>query len=240
MNTTHIRQIRGFTLLELLVVLGILAILTVTLIFVLNPTETFRKARDTQRLSDLQTLKTALGLYTTTIASPDLDAGIANFCLTGVNTAAQIAYSSPSAGALACTANVVEGADVVAGSTFSTVDSCLHVTAANSSLIDGTGWLPVNLNAITGGSPISNMPLDPTNTASDTTPDNTKLMYRYACQSTGDATHPTNVFEVDTVLESAQFGPGGADDRSAKDGGDNSNYYEVGSSVRLIGSGTNF
>jgi hypothetical protein len=49
---------------------------------------------------------------------------------------------------------------------------------------------------------------------------------------------PINVFEIDAQLESSAFTS--ADDKRVKDGGDNSNYYEVGTSTRLIGTGTNF
>ena len=42
----------GFTLLELLIVISVLAILSVALIVVLNPAETLKKGRDSQRISD--------------------------------------------------------------------------------------------------------------------------------------------------------------------------------------------
>ncbi len=58
----------GFTLLELLIVIAILAILSVALVLVLNPAETLKKARDSQRISDLSTIKTAIGLYMTTVS----------------------------------------------------------------------------------------------------------------------------------------------------------------------------
>ncbi len=243
-ETTKRANQKGFTLLELLIVLAIIAILAVILILVLNPAETFRKARDVQRLSDLGTMKTALALYTTTVATPDLDAATA-ICLGSGVTTAQIAYSSSlaSGSAVTCGANVAEGTDVVPLSTFNSTDSCFNVTTALAPLVDGTGWLPVNFTGIAGGSPISNLPLDPVNTtvpSATFTYSNTVLAYRYACQSTGDSTHPSTVFELDAILESAQYGPGSADDKSAKDGGDNDSYYETGSSVRLIGTGTNF
>ena len=231
------KQSKGFTLLELLIVIAILAVLSVALVLVLNPAESLKKSRDTQRMSDLATLKTALGLYMTTVSTPDLDAGVANFCLGVGNTAAQIAYSSPSGSNLTCTAPAV-GTDAVGS--FAAADSCYHVASTASSSIDGTGWLPVNFTSITGGSPISNLPLDPTNSAATATPTNATLTYRYTCQATGDATHPSNVFEIDAVMESSQYGPGGTDDKSAKDGGDNANYYEVGTSLKLMGAGTNF
>ncbi|MDD3491782.1 MAG: type II secretion system protein [Candidatus Pacebacteria bacterium] len=54
---------KGFTLLELLIVIGILAILSTTIVLVINPAELLAKARDSQRISDLNTLKTAISFY---------------------------------------------------------------------------------------------------------------------------------------------------------------------------------
>jgi len=63
---------KGFTLLELLIVIGILAILSTTMIIVINPAEILRKARDSQRISDLASLKTAIAYYITNAASPSI------------------------------------------------------------------------------------------------------------------------------------------------------------------------
>ena len=65
---------KGFTLLELLIVIAILSILGAIVIFLLNPAETLKKARDSQRISDLSTIKTALGIYMTSVSSSDIDA----------------------------------------------------------------------------------------------------------------------------------------------------------------------
>ena len=54
---------KGFTLLELLIVIGILAILSTTVVLVINPAELLRRARDSQRISDLNTLKSAITLF---------------------------------------------------------------------------------------------------------------------------------------------------------------------------------
>jgi len=61
---------KGFTLLELLIVIGILAILSTTIVLVINPAQLLKKARDSQRISDLSTLKTAIAYYITETASP--------------------------------------------------------------------------------------------------------------------------------------------------------------------------
>lgn len=239
MNTREKRE-GGFTLLELLIVIAIIAILSVALVFVLNPAETLKKSRDAQRISDLKTLKTAIGLYLTSVSTPDLDAAVANVCLGSANTAAQISYSFETTD-VSCAVNIAEGTDVATGSSFSATDMCRYV-AANAFSVDGTGWVPVNLTSLTGGSPISALPADPVNTvAAPATPVSTDLVYRYACQNAGTTGKPSYVFEVDAQLESDAYTL--TDDRRAKDGGDNPNYYEVGTSLKLIGAGatpTNF
>lgn len=230
------KQTKGFTLLELLIVISVLAILSVALILVLNPTESMRKSRDAQRINDLGTLKTAIGLYLTETASPDLDGAVGG-CLETAGTTAKIFYSYPTAAALCATA-VVEGLD--ADGDFDTADFCKYPATAVVSLVDGTGWLPVDLASITGGSPISNMPLDPVNTVGTTTiPDSADLVYRYACQgpvTTVDM--PSNVFEINAQLESDAYTV--KDNKRVNDGGDNVNYYEVGTNLRLLPTGTNF
>jgi len=63
---------KGFTLLELLIVIGILAILSTTIVLVINPAELLKKARDAQRIADLNTMKTAIAYYVTEYSDPDL------------------------------------------------------------------------------------------------------------------------------------------------------------------------
>lgn len=53
----------GFTLIELIVVIGILAILASMLLFVLNPVEQFQKANDARRKSDLSQIQKSLEQY---------------------------------------------------------------------------------------------------------------------------------------------------------------------------------
>ncbi len=208
MNSKNIKK--GFTLLELLIVISILAVLGAIVIFLLNPAETLKKARDSQRISDLSTIKTAIGIYMTSVSSPQFDgiSGTKNDkCLGGAGIIT--AYTS-----FVGTATTTPTSDY--SPTFTVVTNS---TTASSSLVDGTGWIPVNLTSLTGGSPISNMPVDPIN-------DNTDLIYRYACRKS-----PLG-FEVDSTLESTAFTVD--DDKGAKDGGNNSARFEAGTDLKIL------
>jgi prepilin-type N-terminal cleavage/methylation domain-containing protein len=214
---------KGFTLLELLIVIAILAVLGALVIFLLNPAETLRKARDSQRISDLSTIKTALGIYIASKTSPSLDgqsgSSINEKCIGG--TGADTIWITDSA-----------VTDTAASGTALTVAT---TSAANLALTNGGGWLPVNLDSLTGGSPISNMPVDPINAANDVANiASSSLMYRYACKKS-----PLG-FEVNVRLESGAFGPGGEDDRAAKDGGNNATLYEVGTDLTILPSAGDF
>lgn len=213
---------KGFTLLELLIVITILAILAVIIIFVLNPAETLKKSRDVQRLSDLATLKNSIALYITSTTNPFLgNSGANTTCKTNATTYAagdKIWYSLGSGTAISDT--TLDG-----GTTTPTSNQ-----VATPSGVDGTGWIPVNLGGLTGGSPISNLPVDPTNTITD--PANvalTDLVYRYTCEAAN------LTFEIDANLESAAYTT--TDNKEANDGGNNANLYETGTGLNLLGDG---
>jgi len=224
----------GFTLLELLIVITIIAILSVALVFVLNPSETLMKSRDTQRLSDLSTLKTALGVFLTATSTTQLDGTsgtINDKCVGGTLANEKIWVSVPTA------QETITDATPPAAWTQAATTWAQPATAAAGSAIDGTGWIPVKLSSLIGGSPISNMPVDPVNKVAANgsvvgNMTNGSLMYRYSCRLS-----PVS-FEIDTRLESSAYGPSGADDKGAKDGGNNANLYEVGTDLTIL-PGTN-
>lgn len=243
---------KGFTLLELLIVITILAILAVIIIFVLNPAETLKKSRDVQRLSDLATLKNAISLYTTTVNPTILD-GVSsanNVCVGGTgDDGLWVSVPNDSPGE-EITDTI--GAGFPASNPVSpphTSGSFIQLAVANIYNIgngsgSSLGWIPVDLGKITGGSPISNFPVDPTNDVSVTTGSDTStaaivnngaLMYRYTCGKS------STTYEIDARLESAAFGTSSTDDnKAAKDGGNNSLLYEVGTDLTLLPAANDF
>ncbi len=231
LSTNTQKRKGGFTLLELLIVIAIIAILSIALVFLLNPAETLKKARDAQRISDLKTLKTALGVMLTATSTPSLDGTFGStgtgICLTtgaGAVRVGTIAYSSPTSPTLL---SLAVGSDSTG--TFTTATRSVGSLAGN---IDGTGWIPVNLKALTGGSPISNFPTDPTNVATAAT---SSLVYRYACQNGSATSKPAFVFEINAVLESSAFTID--DNKMSTDGGDNIWFFETGNSLNLLPAG---
>jgi len=95
---------KGFTLLELLIVIGILAILSTTMILVLNPAEILRKTRDSRRMTDLVTLRDAINYYLTDVTSPSIGA-----TATSYNNVSISVSCTSFAGAATSTAQTVDG-----------------------------------------------------------------------------------------------------------------------------------
>lgn len=225
MNIKEKRE-EGFTLLELLIVVSIIAILSVALVLVLNPAEALKKSRDAQRISDLSTMKSALGIYLTSTTTPLLGGASNGGCKTAPTTAwgagtFKIYYSLP-------IATDITDADLDGSTSLNTSQQ-----ATTPALTDGIGWIPVPFDNLTGGSPISNLPVDPINTiAAVDTITNADKVYRYGCSVTPLA------FEIDAVLESTAYAS--TDNKLTTDGGNTDNYYEVGTNLKILGvTGTN-
>lgn len=220
----------GFTLLELLIVISILVILSAVLIFVLNPAETLKKSRDAQRLADLATLKNAAGLYLTSTSTPYLAGGANTGCKAGSTYSSgdgiYYSYQSDSPGAAIL--------DITLDGGSTNIPSAVQAANASYRKIDGTGWLPVNLASLSGGAPVSHLPADPMNTISNVSAITASdLVYRYACDS-DDMT-----FEINANLESSTYTTT-PNNYEVNDGGNNSNLYEIGTKLTILGTGTDF
>ena len=146
---------KSFTLIELLVVLALVAILSVVVVMTLNPAELIKQARDSNRLSDLSTINTALNLF-----SADVTSG---FMGTSTVVYVSIPDTSPTCANL--------GLPALPTSTIAWTYKC--ATSQNLRNVDGTGWIPVNFQRISSNSPISQLPVDSINTTT------TRLYYTY-------------------------------------------------------------
>ena len=129
---------KGFTLLELLIVIGILAILAAVTVLVINPAEILRKARDSRRIADLDSIYGAINYYVTNTSSPSIG-----------DTAKVYAYAHT-------------------GLTSVTCDGRTSTLTASQAVTSTTGWIPVPLGYLTEGAPLGAWPIDPSPVVSGT------------------------------------------------------------------------
>ncbi len=95
-------------------------------------------------------------------------------------------------------------------------------TENSSTVVTGTGWVPVDFTAISSGAPLARLPIDLVTSGA--------YYYMYSASTTG------GYFELDAKMESTKFGTGGSADveSDSKDGGDNNTVYETGSELDLV------
>ena len=171
--------VKGFTLLEVMVVTTILATLATTTLVTLNPTELLAQMRDSQRITTIGMLRDAISLL------------VADAPTTNLGDITRVHISLPS--------NDPNCADIIGLPTLPSGMFYRCVTAANLTRIDGQGWIPLNFNNIVGGAPFTVLPTDITNTPA--------LFYSYIPSPGGRATltariesirqrtlHPTEIF----------------------------------------------
>jgi len=142
---------KSFTLIELLIVIGILAILVAAVVVTLNPAQLLAQARDSKRQQDLSALNQALN--TITALDQSLFMGTSS-----------IVYTS-----------LPDSTTTCANWNLPSLPSGWQYHCAPTSTLqntDGTGWIPVNFNT-TGVVSLSSLPIDPVNASSS------NLFYTY-------------------------------------------------------------
>ncbi len=166
----------GFTLVELLIVIAILAILAAAVVIVLNPSELIAEARDAERVTSLESLRKSVDLFI--IDNPSASQGVSQTVYVSVPdtsaTCANIGLPTlPSGWAYNC------------------------VTSAALRNVDGSGWIPINFSLIKGGSPIPYLPIDPVNDV---------VSGRYYTYAPGGSYEITALMEADKVSASVGDG----------------------------------
>jgi len=164
----------AFTLIELLIVIAVIAILSIVVVLTLNPAEMLRRGRDSNRVSDLDTLTHAISLYQEDQGTVGGQGSL------GTST---IIYTSLPDSSSTC------GSWNLPSPPSGYAYQCAPSSTYRST--NGSGWIPLNLSTITTGSPLGQLPIDPTNSSS------TGLYYTYVTNG--------SQYEVTSLFESAQY-----------------------------------
>jgi prepilin-type N-terminal cleavage/methylation domain-containing protein len=93
---------KGFTLIELIIVIGIIAVLGTVSVLALNPAQLFAQARDTTRITDFASIQSAVALYLSSATAPTM--GTTPYCTVGT-------VSGFTSGAGVCTLRAVYAVD---------------------------------------------------------------------------------------------------------------------------------
>lgn len=152
----HAKQ-HGFTLIEIALVIGIVAVFAVVTIMVFQPSVILAQVRDSRRMVDMDTLSKIFYARGTE-------------AITGFGTLNTVYTSLPDTSSTCANLNLP---GLPGGFTY----NCVTTTTLTN--VDGTGWLPINMNTLSTGAPISVLPVDPRNSAQQ------NLYYTYTCTTSG-------------------------------------------------------
>ncbi len=133
---------RSFTLIEMLITVAIIAVLMTVVVLAINPNEMTKKARDTQRLTDISNLQMIMELARSE--------GMLNvsYC-DGTKIYASLPSETP-----------LSNSNLPAGVSWA------QVSRDNIRNADGTGWLPFNFKNLVGLQ-VTVLPVDPKNSLND-------------------------------------------------------------------------
>ena len=213
------RRRKGFTLIELIITVAVIAALATTVILVINPVNLFKEARDSQRIADLEQMSRAVSLYAANVG--DIPTSICNgMCHVGLP--AELLNNRGTKGL---------GTATKCGNRYMTGNNNTTVTSTVQS-VDVNGWPGVDLTAISLGTPMSAWPLDPKtvvnlNAGSTSVIFATSYYYSFACYA--DPVAASTGWEFSANLESAKY----ASSNAEADGGTDLRLYDVGTNIGL-------
>jgi prepilin-type N-terminal cleavage/methylation domain-containing protein len=153
---------RAFTLVELLIAIGIVAVLSTVAVVSINPSQLLSQGRDSNRISDMSSLGIAIADYQSSVRG-------------SMGSSSTIYISVPDPSATSTAGDQCQGLGLATSSVF-TYHCAASTTYRN---IDGTGWVPLNFKSISPASPIATLPVDPINTTSSS------FYYEYLTDGTG-------------------------------------------------------
>lgn len=208
----------GFTLIELIITIAVIAALATTVILVINPVNLFKEARDSQRIADVEQMNRAASFYAANVG--DIPTAICNgMCHVGLPTDLLNNHNMVGLGSAQKCGNRYNN-----GNNGTTVTSTVQSVNAN-------GWPGIDLTAISLGAPLSAWPLDPktviTLNGSNLIIFASSFYYSFACYA--DPVTASTGWEFSTNLESVRY----ASSNAETDGGTDLRLYEVGTNVGL-------
>lgn len=146
---------KGFTLVELSVVIAVVAIVGGVLIAVINPTELVKHSRDSTRLTQAAELNKAVSLFR--LEKPTASIGESG-----------VVYVSIPDSSATCSGIASQLPSLAKGWQYRCAPN------QNTKKTDGTGWIPIDFASLPAGSPFAELPVDPSNSAMQ------KLFFAYA------------------------------------------------------------
>lgn len=218
---------KGFTLIELLVVIAIIAILAVVVVLTLNPAEMMRRARDSNRASDLGMIKTAISLYLADASTTSMgNYGTCYYQYSGASAPANVFEFATTTSEVSTTTPYTGTG--TACSQWSLTASSTAVPSSSRSV--SNGWIPINLSVMSSGAPIGQWPVDPSYGPGVSASGNASAghFYSYIPGQTN------NSYKIAAKMESVMYSNGGSGDLESTDGGIDPFMYEQGTNVSTL------
>ncbi|MDE2144968.1 MAG: type II secretion system protein, partial [Patescibacteria group bacterium] len=137
----------SFTLIELLIVIAIIGILASVVVLVLNPAQLLSQSRDSRRTQDLSNLNNALSSY---LGDGNSGLGSSNIVYVSIPDPTLATGATSTCSSLGLPTLPADWSY-----------QCVSTTTLRNS--NGTGWIPVDFQSVSFGTPIPELPIDPVN-----------------------------------------------------------------------------